>query len=166
MSPQQAQTAPAGGARVVPLPVKDRPLTAVPPVPNAASSARNATVRLQLDCGPEAAAAARAAISMLHGCAPRELLDDARLLTSEVVTNAVRHSDAPAGSVVDLEVSASAERVTVEVADEGAGFTPRRRTADQSQGSGWGLHLVERLASDWGVETDPQPRVWFALSLS
>src|SRR5947208_1121409 len=80
------------------------------PLPSAASSARNATVRLELDCGPEAAAAARAAISMLHGCAPRELLDDARLLTSEIATNAVRHSGAPTGSVVDLEVYDRARR--------------------------------------------------------
>jgi anti-sigma regulatory factor (Ser/Thr protein kinase) len=130
---------------------------------NGAAGARSATVRLQLECGPEAAAAARAAIALLDGCAARELLDDARLLTSEIVTNAVRHSGAPEGSSVDLEVSARKDCVKVEVADHGRGFTPRPRTARQSKGSGWGLHLVERLAADWGVESDPQPRVWFEL---
>ncbi|MBV9213797.1 MAG: ATP-binding protein [Actinobacteria bacterium] len=163
MSYQHAQTAHASGATVVRLPLTERRLSALPERPSAGCAARRARVQLQLDAGPEAAAAARAAIAMLEGCAPGELLDDARLLTSEVVTNAVRHSGAPADSAVDLEVAASPDRVRVEVADDGRGFTPRPRSAHQSQGSGWGLHLVERLASRWGVEGQPRPSVWFEL---
>lgn len=167
MTSQQVHTAPTGGARVVPLPtVADGEFTALPTPRDATRGARSATVRLQLDCGPEAAAAARAAISMLDGCAPRELLDDARLLTSEVVTNAVRHSGAAEGSVVDVEVAATADHVAVGVSDQGNGFVPRARTKGQSEGSGWGLHLVERLASSWGVEAEPQPRVWFELQVA
>jgi anti-sigma regulatory factor (Ser/Thr protein kinase) len=153
----------ASGARVLSLPVAERPLSAMPTHQNGTTGARSATVRLQLECGPEAAASARAAIALLDGCAAHELLDDARLLTSEVVTNAVRHSGAPDGSVVDLAVAASKDRVKVEVADQGRGFEPQPRAPGQSKGSGWGLHLVERLATRWGVDSDPQPRVWFEL---
>jgi len=163
MSSQPVPTARASGATVLPLPLTERRLAAIPDRPTGARGARSATVRLQLDAGPEAAYAARAAIAMLEGCAPRELLDDARLLASEVVTNAVRHAGAPAGSTVELEVAASADRVRVEVVDHGRGFTPRPRSADQSKGSGWGLHLVQRLASRWGVDGQPRPRVWFEL---
>ena len=145
------------------MPVTERHLSTIPVPQRGTAGARSATIRLQLECGPGAAAAARAAIALLEGCAARELLDDARLLTSEVVTNAVRHSGAPDGSTVDLEVSAGSDRVKVDVADQGHGFKPRPRTARQSKGSGWGLHLVERLASRWGVESDPRPRVWFEL---
>ncbi len=163
MSSQPVQTARASGARVVPLPMTERRLAAIPDRPPGAHGARSATVRLELDAGPEAASTARSAITMLEGCAPQELLDDARLLASEVVTNAVRHSGAAAGATVELEVAASADRVRVDVTDEGDGFTPRPRTAYQSKGSGWGLHLVQRLASRWGVDGQPQPRVWFEL---
>lgn len=163
MNSQPVQTARASGARVVPLPVTERRLAAIPDLPSETHGARSATVRLELDAGPEAASTARTAITMLQGLAPRELLDDARLLVSEVVTNAVRHSSAPPGSAVELEVAASADRVRVDVMDQGRGFTPRARTAEQSKGSGWGLHLVELLASRWGVDARPRPRVWFEL---
>ena len=165
MTSQPAPIARASDATVVPLPLTDRDAGALAPE-GLSRGPRAATIRLQLNCGPAAAAEARAAISMLEGCAPYELLDDARLLVSELVTNAVRHSGAPPGSTVELEVSAQRDRLRVEVADEGNGFVPRPRTADQSKGSGWGLHLVERLADRWGVDRRPRPRVWFELQLT
>jgi anti-sigma regulatory factor (Ser/Thr protein kinase) len=163
MTSQQAPIARASDGTVVPLPFTERDRALADE--GRESGPRGATIRFQLICGPAAAAEARAVISMLEGCAPRELLDDARLLVSELVTNAVRHSGAPRDSTVELEVSAQRDRVRVEVTDEGDGFVPRPRTADQSKGSGWGLHLVERLATSWGVDPRPRARVWFELQL-
>jgi anti-sigma regulatory factor (Ser/Thr protein kinase) len=145
------------------LPVTRPPLRSVPN-PHPANPLRGgATIRLQLDCGPSAAAEARAAVGLLEGRAHPDALDDVRLLVSEVVTNAVRHSGSPDGTLIDLEISAHGESVRVEVVDGGRGFTPRARTAGQSRASGWGLHLVDRLAQRWGVERTPRPRVWFEL---
>src|SRR4051794_28739770 len=53
-------------------------------------------IELELDIGPDAASEARAALTVLDGRADPAALDDARLLLSEIVTNAVRHSGAPA----------------------------------------------------------------------
>jgi len=120
-------------------------------------------LHLAMRPGAEAAGESRRALERLAGAIEDEQLETLRLLVTELVTNAVRHAGAPAGSTVELEVAASADRVRVEVVDHGRGFTPRPRSADQSKGSGWGLHLVQRLASRWGVDGQPRPRVWFEL---
>ena len=84
------------------------------------------------------------------------------LLVSEVVSNAVRHSEGPADAMIALKATITAGRVRVAVTDPGAGFTPRPRDPEQS-GAGYGLYLVERSASRWGVESDGGTTVWFEL---
>lgn len=81
------------------------------------------------------------------------------LLTTELVTNAVIH----ARSVVDLDLFLYDDGLCVTVIDFGPGV-PAIRAPDQS-GGGYGLRLVERLASRWGYEpVDPLgKRVWFEI---
>jgi serine/threonine-protein kinase RsbW len=87
-----------------------------------------------------------------------------RLLVSELVTNCIRHAAAPAGSSVELEMRVADERIRVEVGDDGDGFVPAGAPPRGADG-GYGLYLVERMASRWGVETDRGTRVWFELDL-
>ena len=47
--------------------------------------------------------------------------------------------------------------IRVEVADSGPGFDPAERHTTR----GYGLRLVDKLASNWGVERDRATRVWF-----
>jgi anti-sigma regulatory factor (Ser/Thr protein kinase) len=118
---------------------------------------------LQLDVGSTAASEARTAVGALDGRADADVLDDVRLLLSEVVTNAVRHSGAPAGAKIGLRVSVTHGRVRAEVTDGGRGFEPTPRELPQLESGGWGLHLVDRLADRWGVERGRAPRVWFEI---
>jgi anti-sigma regulatory factor (Ser/Thr protein kinase) len=120
-------------------------------------------IELELEAGPGAAHEARAAVSALDGRARPEVLDDVRLLLSEIVTNAVRHSGSPSGSTIGLAVSVSGGAVRAEVTDHGRGFAPSPRSAPWTQAGGWGLHLVDRLATRWGVDRGPRPRVWFEI---
>ncbi len=86
-----------------------------------------------------------------------------RLLVSEVVTNAIRHT----GSAVRLRVRATRFRVRVEVFDERPGVGEvRPSTPDDSLADrGRGLHLVEQFADRWGVEpTSTGKCVWFEVS--
>jgi anti-sigma regulatory factor (Ser/Thr protein kinase) len=87
------------------------------------------------------------------------------LLVSEVVTNALLHSGAPADAPVVLAVNASDEVVQIAVTDGGDGFTPKRPDATQL-GRGYGLYLLDRVASRWGVDRLGGTRVWFELSRS
>ena len=88
---------------------------------------------------------------------------NARLLVSELVTNAVRHVPAKDGDEISLVVEREGDRLRVEVADRGPGFAPQPRADTKDASSGWGLHILAKLAARWGVETDRGARVWFEL---
>lgn len=87
------------------------------------------------------------------------------LLVSELVTNAVQHSCAPAGSPVDLSLQVRRGVVRVEVTDRGRGFSPRPRPPDRRSG-GYGLQLVKRASARWGVDRRGGTRVWFELAVN
>jgi serine phosphatase RsbU (regulator of sigma subunit)/anti-sigma regulatory factor (Ser/Thr protein kinase) len=103
-----------------------------------------------------------------------ELIDTAELLSSELVTNAIRHTDRDAMFTARLYREPAAEseagtgaeraRLRVEVEDE-SDLWPTRRTPGEQASSGRGLMLVEALADAWGVEPRGSgKRMWFELS--
>ncbi|MFD8085217.1 ATP-binding protein [Kitasatospora sp. NPDC059722] len=97
------------------------------------------------------------------------LLDeDSRLaldtVTSELVTNAVRHTQKPMLTVA-VYVSVRLRRVLVEVYDGSIELPPRRRAGADAE-SGRGLALVECFALAHGAErTERGKRVWAELAL-
>ena len=121
-------------------------------------------VSLHLPSDRRAAAMARHALDPLSSKVHPNLLDDMRLLVSELVTNSVRHVESTEEGAVRLEVSLSADRVRIEVRDRGGGFTPRARTEGQDEASGWGIFLVDQIAERWGVKTNHWALVWCELS--
>ena len=89
------------------------------------------------------------------------LVDSATLLTSELVTNAVRH----AGTGLRLSLTrVGTDRVRIAVHDRAPGVALRvRRSGDDAEG-GRGLFLVEHLSAGWGsVAGDSGKTVWFEL---
>jgi anti-sigma regulatory factor (Ser/Thr protein kinase) len=123
----------------------------------------DALLSLRLPSRPEAVSAARKALASLNGdlhLVSSERLQDVQLLASELVTNAIRHSERDDVSVV---VRSSATMLRVEVANAGAAFDevalpePSHETA-----GGWGLRIVELIAHRWGVDPSPDGvQVWF-----
>lgn len=91
-----------------------------------------------------------------------ERLDDIRLCTSELATNAVLHG-APAGGQVLVRVELHATVLRLEVHDGGNG-TPTKRKARSTDDDGRGLLLVSAVADHWGVEErhGPGKCVWAA----
>lgn len=91
--------------------------------------------------------------SMLDG-----RIDDAVLLTSEVVTNAVEHARA---GTIELSVVVSSRCARIEVTSPFESWrispAPREREADET--GGWGLAMVARLSDRWG--TRDRDTVWF-----
>ena len=117
---------------------------------------------MSLGRGPEAAAEARRAISELRADLDPPLMETLRLLVTELVTNSVRHTAADA---VTLKIAVGKSAVITEVADTGPGFEPDCMEHAGDDDTGWGLFLVQRLATKWGVKHDgPTKRVWFELS--
>ncbi|GAA2145159.1 SpoIIE family protein phosphatase [Kitasatospora kazusensis] len=96
-----------------------------------------------------------------------ELVDTAELLASELVTNAIRHTDRDAMFTARLyrdPEQGGGARLRIEVEDE-SDLWPTRRTPGEQASSGRGLMLVEALADGWGVEPRGSgKRMWFELS--
>ena len=92
--------------------------------------------------------------------ADQDTVDVAELLVSEVVTNAVLHTD----TEIEVRVRAGGPGVLVEVSDRSLQL-PRQRTHDSESVSGRGLDLVEMLAAQFGVAVGPDgaKSVWFTL---
>jgi hypothetical protein len=55
--------------------------------------------------------------------------------------------------------------VRVEVTDSGRGFSPPDAPMPRADGTGgWGLQLVDRVATSWGVDVQGMTCVWFELA--
>ncbi|MDA0185194.1 ATP-binding protein [Solirubrobacter phytolaccae] len=108
---------------------------------------------------PAASAAARQLMERFGAEMPESMLDDARLLVSELVANAVEH--AAAEGEVQVRADLSDGRLRVEVTDSGPGFTYVPR-GDDARERGWGLHFTNLVASRWGIDERPTV-VWFEL---
>jgi anti-sigma regulatory factor (Ser/Thr protein kinase) len=122
--------------------------------------------RATFELAPEAASQARAVVTEELGRAvPAKVLEDATLLVSELVTNAVRHAPRAGFPEIELRLKLDPERVRVVVSDPGAGFVAEPRLPTASESSGWGLYLVDRIADRWGVITKDRSEVWFEIDV-
>ena len=107
---------------------------------------------------------ARHALDELAAALPSKVLEDLRLIVTELVANSVKHSGLRQGESIALRVQASPERVHVEVADVAGGFSPvARHPGVFSDSGGWGLYLLDRLADRWGKV--PGDGVWAEVDL-
>ena len=94
---------------------------------------------------------------------PGPLGDHAELLVSELVTNSVRHAGLREDDLIRITADWSGQRLKVAVR-AGRGVLPAAvsgsiRPAPGAE-SGWGLYLVDRLASRWGTSANGY---WFEL---
>jgi anti-sigma regulatory factor (Ser/Thr protein kinase) len=112
---------------------------------------------------PECVGAARSFVAGALGADPAT--DIAVLLTSEIVTNAVLHSNSRrAGGTVTITVVGIGGGVRVEVADEGSDLSIPEVKGYGCVSGGHGLFLVQTLADQWGyVRDDSGTTVWFWL---
>jgi anti-sigma regulatory factor (Ser/Thr protein kinase) len=141
-----------------------RPGSAAPPGA-AAPAASAAPDSLTIDGLTKNVARARAFVAGVlgpdHPCA-----EDAVLLCSELVTNAVLHSNSgQPGGTVTVIVTDLAPAVQVTVVDEGSARSIPVVKATLYAADGHGLFLVENLADCWGYESeDAGTTVWFRLT--
>jgi anti-sigma regulatory factor (Ser/Thr protein kinase) len=124
-------------------------------------------LNLQISPVPEGVADARRALERLH--LPPEALADAKLLVSELVTNGVRHADLGPEEKILLTAEREGSMLRISVRDRTEGNPPFSTAGSirppPGAESGWGLFLVDRLASRWGTGRGPGSSFWFELDL-
>lgn len=125
-------------------------------------------LRLRFPARPEYVVLFRRALQGMG--LPDRTLEDATLLTSELVTNSIRHAGLGADDHVDVTASWWGPVLRVVVRDSGTGYLPADIVAGSirpSPGaqSGWGLYLVDRLASRWGTSLGGSAGFWFELEV-
>jgi anti-sigma regulatory factor (Ser/Thr protein kinase) len=114
-------------------------------------------------CGrPEQVSVARAFIRQVLGVS-HPGTERATLLTSELVTNSVNHSDSRLdGGIITVTVRTAGHRVRVEVTDDGGPAAPVLRRDDDLAEAGRGLRLVEAYSLTWDYRRDGTRTVtWF-----
>ncbi|WP_247706597.1 ATP-binding protein [Streptomyces liliiviolaceus] len=88
------------------------------------------------------------------------LTDDATLVVSELVTNAIKHGK---GRSVGLKVWRFTDDLRIEVTDDSS--TPARlRSAGPADENGRGLFLVPAVAKEWGASPDGT-MMWCSLTI-
>jgi anti-sigma regulatory factor (Ser/Thr protein kinase) len=88
-----------------------------------------------------------------------ETVSDARLVVSELVTNAVLHARTP----IEVQVLVGAATLRIEVTD--SGLDRPQRWAESDRG-GRGLPIVEAVASRWGVlDQGSRKTVWCEIAV-
>lgn len=118
---------------------------------------------MTLTRGVHAPAQARAWVAARAPHLPTDAADDALLIASELVTNAVRHGEPE----IVLAVDVSGDSLRIEVSDGGDDLPamPELQPAVERP-TGRGLLIVAATASDWGVvrvDGRPGKTVWAQL---
>ena len=135
---------------------------------NAAGAAAEIDLRLiafMLPAIPESVRIARFHVRAALGyCELGRFADDAAIITSELVTNAVQHARCDVTETVRITLAraSGSEAVIIAVSDSSP-HGPVMRTAPAGSECGLGLQIVESLCVDWGWHPAPGGKAVFAI---
>jgi anti-sigma regulatory factor (Ser/Thr protein kinase) len=82
----------------------------------------------------------------------REVVDDARVVISELVGNSVRHAQPLADGDIVVSWEVNDRGLQISVTDGGSGTRPRKVNASSSALAGRGMAIVETLADSWWAD--------------
>lgn len=118
--------------------------------------------RLGLDCS--APRQARALLEPLRAEPVREGLEAVGLVMTELVANCVQHGGSGSGVTVELQTHGDSIKLSV-TSPTGRGQPRLLEPGSRSDGGGGlGLHVVDALATAWGVEQHgSETTVWAEL---
>lgn len=83
---------------------------------------------------------------------PRDVVDDACLVISELVGNAIRHAAPLEGGSLRVNWTVADDAVRISVTDGGEGGDLRARATSLDAIDGRGLAIIQQLSTDWGVD--------------
>ena len=111
-------------------------------------------VTMNIPFSPESASRVRAALEswLDHRGSDRDVVDDARLIATELVGNAVRHASPLNNGTVLVRWREEDSTLVLSVADGGGPTRPHKENPTLEDVHGRGLRIVETLSNRWWVE--------------
>ena len=92
-----------------------------------------------------------------------EVVEDAQVVLSELMANAVRHARPLASGGLAASWQVNSQRVTLTVTDGGGATTPAPAKASLLSLGGRGLAIVEELTVEWGVSNGQDATTVYAV---
>ncbi len=97
-----------------------------------------------------------------QGCS-REVIEDGRLVISELVANSVRHAQPLSDGTILISWGRDRKGIKISVTDGGSTSRPRTVRASASAVSGRGMAIVEAIAIDYAEDQTRTPSTIHAL---
>ncbi|HEX8743990.1 MAG TPA: ATP-binding protein [Thermoleophilaceae bacterium] len=116
-------------------------------------------VKERFAAAPEVPGHARALVRRLG--LDEDTRSTVELIVSELVTNAVVHGDGGRGAPLLVTLRRDGACVHGKVCSQGENFEWTSEEKDIYEPGGLGLHLVDTIARDWGIEQNGCSCVWF-----
>ena len=118
------------------------------------SSSVRAPITMRLPFTPSSVSVARQRLKdwMRENGSSGEVVEDARVVISELVANSVRHAQPLADGHILVTWTFEDDGLQLSVTDGGSGTRPRRVKAPSSALAGRGMTIVEVLAEKWWSE--------------
>jgi PAS domain S-box-containing protein len=120
-------------------------------------------LRITIPSSPQAPGRARRAIERLSAELDSTVVEQLKLLATELVTNSCRHA-AERGDPIGLVLAVDDGVVRLSVTDTGPGFSAPNAEPSPDDENGRGLFIVEAMADRWGVDSSEGSRVWLELA--
>ena len=114
--------------------------------------------RMTVELSVHAPREIRKSLDRYEGGIEASLLDDLRLVSSELVANAVRHSGRPEGDPIEFQFNILPGKVRIQVIDQGD-----RAEHLEARASNSGLHLVDKMSDRWASSLGNAFHVWLEI---
>jgi serine/threonine-protein kinase RsbW len=123
-------------------------------VPTRSPRQEHASVTVRVPFAASSVAVARQQLKswMREQGLPRDVIEDGRVVVSELVGNAVRHAQPLSDGTILVAWGLDRRGIRISVTDGGSTSRPRTVRASASALSGRGMAIVEALAVDWWSE--------------
>ena len=124
------------------------------------------TVRLPFEPSTPGIARTRLAAFLTRQRASNEVIDDALIVISEMIANAVSHGVPGEDGAIEISWSINGDLLELSVLDGGVGGHLKPIDFDEDSLSGRGLSIINRVADRWWVDMSKGTRVNAELALT
>jgi serine/threonine-protein kinase RsbW len=124
------------------------------------------TIRLPFVMSTPGVARTRLAAFLTVNRASNEVIDDALIVISEMIANAVSHGVPTSDGTIEISWAINGTLLELSVYDAGKGGSLKPIDFDEDSLSGRGLQIINRVADRWWVDMSKGTRVNAELGLS